>query len=112
MGGRGASSGISAGVRGATTAQNQKMQNITNSLSKRSNIVEPVKFTMRDNGSVSYSYTERKVFASEKGGKMQSASKADTVERITVQSGTINKYGIIQKNKPIKKEKILKKGKL
>ena len=111
MGGRGSSSRI-GGVRGATAEQSKKMQNMTRSLSKRSGIIDPITFTKKSDGSIAYTYTERKVFASEKGGKMQSATKADTVERITVQSGIINKYGIIKKNKPVKEEKVLKRGRL
>ena len=111
MGGRGSSSGV-GGVRGATAEQSKKMQNMTKSLSKRSDIINPITFTKKSDSSIAYTYTERKVFAREKGGKMQSATKADTVERITVQSGIINKYGIIKQNKPVKEEKVLKRGRL
>ena len=109
MGGRGSASGVTSNV---TNAQKTKMSNITKSLSKRTDIIEPIKFEKLSNGSVSYSYTERKVYAAEKGGKMSSSAKADTVERINVNSGVINQNGLIKKNKPIKKEKILKRGRL
>lgn len=44
-------------------------------------------------------------------GKMQDPTKNDVILRTTVESGKIMKDGLIKKNKSIKTEKIIKKGK-
>lgn len=108
MGGRGGSSGLSS----FTDAQNTAISRIKKALSKNKHISSQPTFKRNRDGTVEYSYTETRKFAREKGGKIQSATKADTYERTTIFSGTIGKDGLRKEKKPIKTERLLKRGKL
>lgn len=108
MGGRGGSSGFSA----FTDAQNTVISRMRNALGKRQNISSQPTFKRNSDGTVEYSYTETRNYVKEKGGKWQSATKGDVYERTTVFSGTIRKDGLRKENKPVKTEKMIKRGRL
>lgn len=72
-------------------------------------------FKIENNGNLSFEYTGTKTRMREKGGKMQSATKADTVEVTTKYYGTIfigkDKMKIDRRSKTVS-EKTLKRGRL
>lgn len=105
MGGRGAN----GSSRQTSDEQKRKINNITRSLAKAktaSNLV----FVKNKDGSIAYSYQTTRIYSREKGGKMISPEKADTIERITKYSGRIMKDGLIIKNKEEKTERVKKHG--
>ena len=108
MGGRGSTSGI--GLSQVSSNQRAKMQNIKNALSGKKGMSTPV-FSVSNDGSVQYSYTETRTLAHVKGGKMISPEKDDVYERTTTYSGVILKDGLIKKNKHSYVEKLIKRGK-
>ena len=108
MGGRGGSSGLSH----FTDAQHSVIRRMQNALSKRNNISSQPTFKRNRDGTVEYSYTETRNYTKEKGGKWQSATKGDVYERTTVFSGTIGKDGLRKERKPVKTEKMIRRGKL
>lgn len=72
-------------------------------------------FNINNDGNVEFEYTGTKTIKREKGGKMQSETKADTVEQTSRYYGTIfisgDKMRIERKSK-IVSEKIIKHGRL
>lgn len=105
MGGRGAS----GSSRQTSEQQKRKMNNITRSLAK-DKTASNLAFVKNKDGSIGYSYQTTRIYSREKGGKMISSEKADTVERITKYSGRIMKDGLIIKNKEEKQETIKNRG--
>lgn len=106
MGGRGGSSGMST----VSYEQKRKMNNLVKRNAEYKGHSTP-KFTTNKDGSVSYQYKTERTYEYVHGGKMQDPAKNDVILRTTVESGKIMKDGLIKKNKSIKTEKIIKKGK-
>ena len=106
MGGRGAGSGLNK----ASSEQQRRMRSLESRNALNPSMYTAPTFKMNKDGSVSYEYVTTTVYQHVHGGKMQSQSKNDPYERTTTESGVIMQDGLVKKNKPVKVERLIKKG--
>ena len=99
-----------------TPQQKKAMDRLTEQLNKTSGetFTKPT-FKIDDYGNVEFEYTGTRTIKEEKGGKMQSATKADTVEKTSRYYGTIyisgDKMRITRRSETVS-SKVLKRGRL
>lgn len=93
-----------------TAAQQQKINNIKKTLEKDKDIIEPVSFSQKKDGTIEYKYKVAREYVHEHGGKMTTPEKADIYKRITTKTGSININGLIKHYKDDKIEVLVKKG--
>ena len=96
------------------TAQSA-MDRLTKQVAKKSGDYTKPTFKMNSDGNIEFEYEGKSQYKREKGGKMQSSTKADTVERITSYFGTIligKGTAKIERKSKVKSETVLKRGRL
>ena len=108
-GNRGGKRTKSASNQNYTPQQQQKINNMTKSLAKRSGATQPT-FTIQQDGVVRYEYTMTRTVNVVHNSKMQSADKNDVYKRTEICTGTIGKDGLIKKDKTQVNDILVKKG--
>lgn len=108
MGGRGSKSGGLGG--NISEEQKRKMDRLVKRNEEYDNFSKPT-FRRDKDGNIEYEYTDTKIVNKVHGGKMQSPDKNDIYKRVTIESGRIMKDGLVKKNKSVKTETLIKKGK-
>ena len=105
-------------IKLATDAQKRAMDRLKEQVKKSSTSGEKFTnpdFKINDDGNIEFEYTGTRTYKKEKGGKMQSETKADTVERTSRYYGTIFVSGDkmrLQRKSETLSEKVLKRGRL
>ena len=107
MGGRGGASRISGS---ATSEQKHRMNHFNEVISSNKRFGDP-KFTMNKDGNISFSYIETIIIQHVHNSKMQDPAKNDIYERRITHSGIIRQNGKVSRNKPVKEDTLIKKGK-
>lgn len=92
-----------------TSQQQQKINNITKSLAKRSGATQPT-FTIQQDGVVRYEYAMTRYVNVVHNSKMQSVDKNDVYKRTEIYTGTIAKDGLIKKGKTQVNNVLVKRG--
>ena len=112
MGGRGGASSAAAkgGIAGATSEQKHRIERFKNIISSKNYYSDP-KFSMNKDGDISFSYIETQIIQHVHNSKMQDPSKNDIYERRINHTGIIRKNGKVSRNKSIKEDILIKKGK-
>lgn len=107
MGGRGGASGV---FRGATSEQKHRMNHFNEVISSNKRFGDQ-KYTMNKDGNISFSYIETIIIQHVHNSKMQDPAKNDIYERRITHSGIIRQNGKVSRNKPVKEDTLIKKGK-